>query len=164
MNISAPSTSQGLHRTFNVMPFLGAVFTGTPSMWYIAGPVHWLPWKKPHLFYPMWLLSSWSSICNCNEKGMIIHLPFIATPSIIVSSCLMGQYPHTVSSKSSLLCDQPLIMYVCSICSSASIFVVFLMSSTDVHTRTSNTVLSSVYDDVHTTYFLVFALSLILMG
>ena len=68
---------------------------------------------------------------------MIIHLPFIATLSIITSSCLMGQNPHRVDSKSSLIYGYPPIMYTRSIGSSASIFIVFLMSSLDVYAGTS---------------------------
>ena len=69
-----------------------------------------------HFFsIPMWLLHRWSGICVCNEKSMNIHLPLIVTPSIIDNLCLMGQYPHTVVSKVSLFCNQPLIMYVYSI-------------------------------------------------
>ena len=44
---------------------------------------------RSHIFsIPMWLLCSWSSICICNEKGMIIHLVFITTLSIIASFSL----------------------------------------------------------------------------
>ena len=152
----------------NVMPFLGAVFAVTPGtlldhMLYISilnDPVYWLPCEDVFSI-PVWLLCSWPSMCVCNKKGMIIHLSFIATPSITATSCLFGQNPRRVGSKSSLFCIQPLIMYVCSVFSSASILIAFLISSTDVHTRTSVTMLS-VYVDVR--YFLIFTFSLIVTG
>ena len=63
---------------------------------------------RSHVFsIPTCLLYGWSSMCICNAEGMIIHLPFIATLSIIASLCLIGQYPHTVGSRSSLFCGQP---------------------------------------------------------
>ena len=91
---------------------------------------------------PIWFLCRLSSSCICNEKGMNICLLFIATPSSIASLWLTCQYPHRILSKSSLLCGQPLILYFCNICSSASVLITFLMTSTGVHTVTSVAMLS----------------------
>ena len=133
------------------MPCTGAALDGTPNMWDIT--MHPMSafmliqytdsLTRSHIFsIAMWLLCSWCSICVCNEKGVLIHLPFIATLLNITSLCLMGQYPHRVVSKLSLFCGQPLIMYVCTICCSASILITFLISSSDVHTGTSIAMLS----------------------
>ena len=88
------------------------------------------------------------------KKGMIIHLPFIATPSVIARSCLIGQYLPTVGSKMILVCGHFVIMYVCSICSSAFIFlcisnVLYWCSYQNIYCHTE-----CVYADTHTSYFL----------
>ena len=65
-----------------------------------ADLVYWLTWS--HIFsVPIWLLCSWSNICFCNVKDMIIHLLYIALPSIIARLHLTGQYLHKLGSNSS---------------------------------------------------------------
>ena len=91
---------------------------------------------------PMWLKCNWSSTSFCNVKGMITHLPFIDTPSLIARSCFTCQYPPKLGSKSSLFCGYPLIMCACSICSSASSLSAALMFSIDAPTGMASDVLS----------------------
>ena len=175
MNTSGPLISQGLLVFYNIMPFLGYCIH-----WYSNHMVYCLTTHSISAFMlikytdslarshvisiPMWLLCSWSSMCFCNENVMIIQLPFIATPSIIARLCLIVQHLHRVGSKSSLFCGQPLITYACGICSSASIFIAFLMSSIDVHTGTSIALLNvCILMDVHINYLLVFVFSMIVV-
>ena len=135
------------------MPFLAAVLTGTSK--YVAHCLNMCSilvfmliqytdyLARSHFFsIPMWLLCSWSSICFCNEKGIITHLSFIVTPIITARSCLIGQYLPKVGSKSSLFCGYPLVICACSICSSASILIAVLMSFIDVQTGMSIVMLS----------------------
>ena len=138
---------------YGVTPFSGAGSIDTPKTWQIALPCTLCQhscWNsntdsiaENWIFsIPIWLLCNWSSICICNEKGIHVCLPFIATLPIIAISCLLGHYPYRVVSKSFLFYSQLLIMYVCNICCSAPVLIAFLMSSTDVHTGMSIAVLS----------------------
>ena len=115
----------------NVMLFLGAVFAGTLSMWHIASPhvlcQHscWssipIPLSGARFFYlPIWLVCRMKMI-----QLIIIHLPLIATPSVLVRYCLNGQYLPKLGYKSSLSCGHSLIMFVWSICKSASLLMQF---------------------------------------
>ena len=56
------------------------------------------------------------------------------------SLCLIGQYLSLPGCTSSIVCGQPLVMYICSICWSASWHIAALMSSMDVHTGISTVV------------------------
>ena len=67
------------------------------------------------------------------KKKYDYSFTLIATQSVIASSYPVGQYPHTICSKSSLFCCQYHIMYVSNICSPMSIPTAFLMSSTGLY-------------------------------
>ena len=104
-------------------------------------PVHWLPAEHACFLNVHLGACSCSRICFCNRKGIVMHLPFIATPSIIACSCLISQYLSTPGSTASLVTHHPLIVYLCSICILCSSSVVFCMSSMDVHMGISTDVL-----------------------
>ena len=61
-------------------------------------------------------------------------LSFMAVPSVIASSPLIGQWDLIMCSISSLLCHQPCIMYHFSSCRWAHSYVTTSISSMDVHT------------------------------
>ena len=76
-------------------PSLVVVFADVPGIWHTAlwcsqylysySPCTQTSWLKVSCFSkPIWLQ------CNCSRKGIIILLPFMAMPSIITSSCLLG--------------------------------------------------------------------------
>ena len=89
---------------------------------------------RSHIFsVPMLLLCNCSRICLCKRWGKFVHLPFIATPSILARLYLIIQYLYTPGSTFSLVCDNPLIMYCLIICSSASSFISAYMSCIDMH-------------------------------
>ena len=63
---------------------------------------------------PLWVLCNLSKTSFSNVKGIIIHLPFIATPYITAISCLIDKYLPRLGSNSSCFCGHPLIMCACS--------------------------------------------------
>ena len=82
----------------NAVSFLWAMFTSTPHMWSIAWP-HALCehscWSSiliplpETMFFISWC-GCWvvGLVSACNDKGIIIHLLFIATQLIIISTLL----------------------------------------------------------------------------
>ena len=82
----------------------------------------------------MWLVCSCCSISFCNWKGIIILVPFVAMPSIITNSFLIGQYCLMLCSTSSLLHGLPCIIYSFCSCSCAFSHIAYCMSSIGTHT------------------------------
>ena len=75
------------------------------------------------------------------KKVYLFICPSLPNYTFLPVHALLASIPHTLGCKSHLFCSQPLIMYICSICSSASILIVFQVSSTNVPARMSIAVL-----------------------
>ena len=91
----------------------------------------------------MWLTCSWSSACGCSTLGMIIHLPFMITPSITDMSSLMGQYGLMSRCNCFLASSQPVIIKHCSLCKCLSCLVTCWIQYMDMHSGTSVTTCTS---------------------
>ena len=150
MKTSAPTTSHGFQLFHNAMLIWNCAHLYSKCMvycWTIHSVLAFILIQYTdsltcsHVFsIPIWLLCNWSNICFSNAKGIIIHLVFIATPSNVARSCLIGQYLPKTGSNSSLFCSHSLLMSVYSICSSVFSLVADLMSSINMETGISTAV------------------------
>ena len=92
---------------------------------------------------PMWLLCSYFNACCCNSFGMMILLPFIATPFTTARSTLSVHYGQ-ISWRISLLLNYHLFMMISfSYCRCASISIAYWISQIDIHVGISVVVLIS---------------------
>ena len=57
---------------------------------------------------------------HLHRQGIIMHIPFITMPSIMASSCFLGQYVSTLGSTTFLVDGYLLIIYLNKICNSGS--------------------------------------------
>ena len=89
----------------------------------------------------MWLMCSWLNIYISNWDCIITHLPFTTMPSIMVNSCLMGQYLCMTCITSSFLCVQPLMIYTFSSYRWTFLAFVSCILQPGVHTCRSTAVL-----------------------
>ena len=117
--ISTPTTYQGLHGTSHGIVFLYGcvlIFQACGTLLYSALmsifiSIQYTDSLTKSLVFsvPTWLLCNHSSICLCKRKCIFIFLPFMAIPSIIASSFLIGlmlswMIPHHFCVGSLVLC------------------------------------------------------------
>ena len=122
IKISAPTTSHSFADTL-----LGVAFSWGCIFWY-SGQVEqyltafsisaliftqYVDFHASILIFliPRWFLCNWLNICICNWEGIIIHLPFMAMPSIMANACLMGQY-FCISCPTSSFCVANPVWYI----------------------------------------------------
>ena len=126
MNISLPTTSQGLYDISYGIVFsytcvlvilcVKHCFTVFPMPVFIFIQYTDSHDKSLILPLPKWLLCNCCRICFCIRKGIIILLPSMAMPSTIANSTLIGQKCLKTCSYTSFFLGQLCIMYDLSFC------------------------------------------------